>query len=643
MGTRPVAVRRFTILRILCPSILLLLSLSCAHQGVRHLQGEVNEPTVKVGKLSFDGNRTFPSKLLKDRLRLKEGAEFDDFLFQEDKRQLKVFYLRHGFLEMKLSTRSKFDSKTGRLDHTFVISEGVQTMTRSVAVKGNKAVTDKELADVITLKSKEPLNMTAIDLSSYAIANLYANKGYPYAVVDTAIVRDTVAHAAAVTFKIEEGKLVHVGKIEIRYLQEDSSAQPPKPKVRRRIIERELTIHSGDVLSAEKLYDIQQRVYATGLFTNVKFEQIGREEKRDTVDLILWVEEEKLQYAGFGVGYESPDLGFVSPEWGHDNLFNNGQQLILTTLFAYGFTHRNGAHDYREDPTISYAEPKFLSSGFRGVADAFYRKERLTARIRPDPKDTLLAKVHPGPYDSTTALTQTGGEARLERTLKGNLHFIFGYSYTSTYQVQSDSTTSSLLASLSKDARNDIFNPTRGGFASLTSEVAGGILRGGNNFVRTVTEASLFVTPFSRLTLGGHLKGGAMKSYGRSPTIPSYEAFLLGGGTSIRGYQENSIFLTGGLLGNSETLLQGNLEARVPLFMFPLPPYGMISGAGFVDGGNIWSGLATVTWHEVKYGFGTGLRYLTPIGPARVDYGWPALRETKLNGGEVYVSLGHAF
>lgn len=620
----------------------LIFSWGCAHQtGSRKLQGEVTEPKVNVGKIAFEGNRSFSTKLLKARLRLKEGREFDDFLFQEDKRKLKSFYRRHGFLEMKLSTRSKFDGKTGKLDHTFVISEGVQTSARSVSVAGNRAATDKELMDVITLKAKEPLNMTAVDLSSYAIANLYANKGYPYAAVDTAIVRDTLAHAADVTFEINEGALVHVGTLEIRYLQTDSNAPPPRPRVRRGMIERELTLHPGDVLSAQKLYDTQQRVYATGLFKNVKFEQVGREEKREVVNLILWVEEERLHYVGVGVGYQSPDFGLISPEWGHDNLLNNGQQLALRAVLGYGFTVRNGAHDYRQDYDATYTEPKFLSSSFRGVAHAFYLKDRLTTRIKPDPKDTALARVHPEPYDSSTALTQTGGEARLERTFPGNLQLVFGY--RNIYVVEGKNTTSSLAASASKDGRNDFFNPTRGGFASLTSEAAGGILQGGNDFVRTVAEASLFVTPFSRLTLGSHLKGGAIQGYGRSRTIPAYEAFKLGGGNSIRGYEEGSILLTSGLLGNRESLLQGNLEARVPLLEFPLPPYGMISGVAFGDGGNVWPGFAGVTWRNAKYGYGAGLRYLTPIGPARVDFGWPAEKASRLNDPQIYVNLGHAF
>lgn len=621
--------------------LLLFLGLGCAHQAKRHFQGEVVEPKVKVGKLAFEGNRTFLTKLLKARLRLKEGTEFDDFLYQEDKRKLKVFYLRHGFLEMKLSTRSKFEIKTGRLDHTFVISEGVQTTARSVSVAGNQAATDKELFDIITLKAKEPLNMTAVDLSSYAIANLYANKGYPYAVVDTAIARDTLAHVADVTFRISEGALVHVGTLEIRYLQADSNAPPPRPKVRRGMIERELTIHPGDILSAQKLYGTQQRVYATGLFKNVKFEQRGREEKRDTVNLILWVEEEKLHYFGFGMGYQSPDLGLLSPEWGHDNLFNNGQQLVLRSILGYGFTIRNGDHDYRQDYDVTYTEPKFLSSSYRGIAHVFYKKERLTARIRPDPKDSIQIQAHPEPYDSTTALTQTGGEARLERTFRRNLQFTFGYQ--NIYVVEGSNTTSSLVASLSKDGRNDIFNPTKGGFASLSSEAAGGVLRGGNNFVRTVVEGSFFVTPFPRLTLGGHVKEGMIQSYGRSQTVPVYEAFLLGGGTSIRGYQEGSILLPAGLLGNRESLVLGNLEARIPLFEFPLPPYGMISCVFFGDGGNVWTGFSEASPRDAKYGFGGGLRYLTPIGPARVDFGWPALKATKLKGEEIYVSLGHAF
>jgi outer membrane translocation and assembly module TamA len=94
--------------------------------------------------------------------------------------------------------------------------------------------------------------------------------------------------------------------------------------------------------------------------------------------------------------------------------------------------------------------------------------------------------------------------------------------------------------------------------------------------------------------------------------------------------------------GNS--LLQFSSEGRVAV-------KGRLGAVLFLDGGNVWAGDGQFGVHDLRYAVGLGMRYGTPIGPVRLDYGYQVnpIPGLLVNGQvnprrwRIHFSIGQAF
>jgi outer membrane translocation and assembly module TamA len=128
--------------------------------------------------------------------------------------------------------------------------------------------------------------------------------------------------------------------------------------------------------------------------------------------------------------------------------------------------------------------------------------------------------------------------------------------------------------------------------------------------------------------------------------VPFSERFFLGGSTSLRGWgrYEVSPLSGGGLPIGGRSMLELSSELRVPV-------WGKLSAVAFVDAGNVWDEAWQHDLGDLRYAVGPGLRYLTPIGPIRVDFGYQLTPiEGLLVEGEpeprqwrIHFSIGQAF
>ena len=199
--------------------------------------------------------------------------------------------------------------------------------------------------------------------------------------------------------------------------------------------------------------------------------------------------------------------------------------------------------------------------------------------------------------------------------------------------------TSLLGFSLARDTRDSLFETTRGTNSSIGFDFAG--VGFGEQWFRTVASTSYYHPALWDHVIGMRVMGGYSVGWGRE-SVPLFERFFLGGSNSIRSFKAQEVSpkdSSGTRIGGNIELL-ANVEYTVPLF------FG-IRAAAFFDAGNVWgpdiTGGQKFDISDLHYAAGLGLRWVSPFGPIRVDYGLNLNRKEGEPFGNFSFSVGSAF
>jgi outer membrane protein insertion porin family len=188
----------------------------------------------------------------------------------------------------------------------------------------------------------------------------------------------------------------------------------------------------------------------------------------------------------------------------------------------------------------------------------------------------------------------------------------------------------------SRDTRDNLFDPRYGSYVKLSTLVAGQVLSGTNSFVRFTADYRRYRTLNQKLSLAGNAFFGFLFETTGARGTPIYERFYAGGDGSIRGYRDRVVGpkLNGDPIGgNFKFVLRG--EARL----------GVIKNfhtALFLDIGNVWTDISAENLLNIKSGTGLGLRYKTPLGVVRLDYGLKIDKLNNIDYGRFHFSIGQA-
>ncbi|ADK84209.1 surface antigen (D15) [Desulfarculus baarsii DSM 2075] len=200
---------------------------------------------------------------------------------------------------------------------------------------------------------------------------------------------------------------------------------------------------------------------------------------------------------------------------------------------------------------------------------------------------------------------------------------------------------SSVKAGVNFDSRDSPLNPTRGSQIALEVEWATNGLGSELSFVRPQIEASqIFGLPGWRgWYVALRAKAGFTIGYGDDQRIPLIRRFFPGGPDSVRGYPYQCLgpLDSAGKPLGGEAMIVGNAELRFPLWR-------ELGGVIFLDAGNAYESIDT-DMGALRYAAGLGLRYNTPVGPVRVDWGYQLNPDPNapIDDNQFYFSVGQAF
>jgi len=563
-------------------------------------------PRLKLGSVTFIGNSAFSEKQLRSKMTSENGKRFDDYTFEQDLRKIIYMYRKKGYLDAKfMGKESRVNIEKQEIDYQLTIEEGNIRKIGQLKFSGNQVLSDSLLISLLKVKTGDPLNLPAINQTSSGIVALYAERGYIYTAVKDTVLATDDPYTSDILFNITEGPLVRLGEINIE----------GNKKVRNKVIERELTLKPGEIFMPSKVYYNQQRVYALGLFTEAKFEMEGMAEKMDTVNLRLVVKEDKTNWVGFNFGFETPDRVQGGLEWGSDNVFGNLQKLTVKSEASYALqkSKETNYHAYTNNYYLDYLEPYFLSTSYKASGSVYYKRERQESSFWQQ-------------------LSRVGGETKVGKSLTKLLQAYIGYKYEFLEETQN--TTSDVFLTASFDSRDDMFNPQSGVSSTFRIDNAGSVLGGSNDYRKSAGDFSMFYGLGHGIVMAWRVRAAGIYTYGRNGPVPIQERLKLGGAMNLRGYKTDEITTDTSSITNM--LVNGNFELRIPI-------YWMFGAAAFVDAGNVWAGFSDVKWSQYHGGTGLGLRFITPVGPVRLDYAVKTEEKIELKQGRFYINLGHAF
>jgi outer membrane protein assembly complex protein YaeT len=419
------------------------------------------------------------------------------------------------------------------------------------------------------------------------------------------------------------------------------------------IIRRQLTFRRGDVFSQSKLLESQRKLYALEVFQFANVQPV-RDEGAKPVEIPtrVTVTEGKHRKVNFSLGYGSEEQGRVEVDWRHVNFFGAARTagvraryssldrgVRLNFLQPYFFSRRysfgvQGQYWHNN-------EPAFVLDNVGGrmtVTREFGRARTAVFGSRPT---TTLSFTYANEWEDY----EVTNEALADLSFRDELIAMGIDPRTGTGRGQR----SSISLDGGRNTTNNVLDARRGYVAAIHLEQAGTFLGGDYKYYELNGEGRYYLSIANRVVLAVRGRAGSIDGIGETVedlNIPFYKRYFLGGATNLRGWGRYEVApLSGsGLPIGGQTFVNMSAEARVPIWR-------NLSGVLFVDAGNVWTDPWDFNFKDLRYDVGPGLRYQTPIGPIRADFGYQLERIPGLlvNGEpeprrfRFHLSIGQAF
>ncbi len=590
----------------------------------------------RITRIDFEGNANIPEAELKKFMStqtawwfIRKGA-FDEQKFRADITRIRNFYRSKGFLDARVTSRIEYSDDKTEMHLTVIIDEGPMYLVGEVTISGQLAFPDEKLYFKTNTRPGDPFDMEKIREDVEAIRTLYYDRGYMNAEIDLTQRYNAATDRMDLAYNITAHDVVYVGMVNI----------VGNTRTKDKVIRRELRLYPGEQYEGEKLKRSKERIYNLGYFEDVYFDT-SPTHRKDVMDLTVSVKETKTGEFALGGGYSSVDafIGFVQLRQRNFDALN----FPSFTGAGQDLTIRAELGSHRTNYLISWTDPWIFDFPYLFGFD-LYRTEHQRSG-------------HTGyGYDEM----RMGGSLRLGKEITDNLNtgLVYNLEEVKISDIADNATDalrrevgsnylSRLTWNVQYDTRDNRFSPSKGFVTGTSLENAGGFLGGDKDFYKFYAYGNYYYSIIEGIILELKGSGGIVQSYGQSDEVPIYERFFAGGARTIRGYKERGVGPrdrgTNTALGG-EAMLIGNAEVSFPVFR------NIVRGAVFFDIGNVWeeAHIKHLTGSKDDSGFksgaGVGVRVRTPIGPVRLDWGYPLSDNyDDKREGQFYFSVTHGF
>lgn len=575
---------------------------------------------------------------------LTSQGTYREEMFQRDLQIIQMAYFDRGFINIRvdkpivtLSPDKKYISITIRVE------EGESYKVGKLDFSGDLLVSKDVLKRLMTSREKETFNRSLLAKDIQAITDVYYDSGHAYANITPVTAVNAEEKTIDLTFDVQKGPKVYIERIDI----------VGNTKTRDKVIRRQLRVYEGELFNGTGMRRSKEKVTALGFFETV---EVTHKPGSDGEHVVVQVEVKEKSTGTFqvGLGFSNVESFIFTAQIAQQNFLGWGQSVSASAQLS-------GLRSFFQ---LSYFDPYFLDTNFIFSVDAYRTQLDYFGFVR----DAFGGTASLGYYVIADEMS-----VNLGYTYE-NVNVQTGSQATGTPlagQYRSG-TTSAVRASWTWDKRNNRLFASSGWLSFASVETAPSFLNTADpskqyNFNRyTAYQRVYFPLPLGAVFKMNLQVGYVQEHYpgDADRQLPISELYFLGGINTIRGYPLRQV-APSQLVGNAVTpdssvqnLRVGgnkqiifNAELEVPL----LEKVG-IRGVIFFDAGNAFGRNANFfeipkgdALESMKlplgllYSVGFGIRWFSPIGPLRFEWGIPLTRRPGDQPIQFEFTIGNSF
>ena len=549
---------------------------------------------LQIKEITFVGNSAFSAGKLKGIIGTSEkglfswltsSGDLNQENLSQDAAKLTAFYHNNGYVQARVGDPEVTFEEDGILI-TIRIDEGARFKVGEVTVAGDLIIPQEQLVDKLKITEEEYYNRDTLRLDVITLTDIYADEGYAYVDISPRIDQDTENLVVNIIFDVNKGKQVYFEEITIS----------GNTKTRDKVIRRQLQVYEQELYGGRRLKRSVRNLYRLDFFEDIKVDTI-KGSADDKTRLRIDVIEKNTGAFSFGVGYGNVENLFLTASVAERNLFGRSQTLALKGQL--------GAKTTRF--TLSFTEPWLFDIPLSAGADIYNWNYNFSTYD----KDSVGAKLRFG----YPLFDYTRGNISYNYDI-ADIKNVDDDAANSIKNDEGENIKSSITTSIRYDSRDQLFHPTRGSMQNLSHEFAG--LGGTVGFNKIIAETSWYYGLFWQLIGVLHGKVGYVKQL-QGKSLPDYEKFYMIGVDQLRGFERDDLSPrddNGAEIGGNK-FVQFNAELR-----FPLVKEAGVYGVTFFDTGDIYTSDEDIELGNLRESAGLGVRWQSPMGPIRLEYGW---------------------